>query len=143
MVSCKNSDPTSKPKMEVQTFLTHTMVMFWFMTFYASVFIEQLVIWLNKPIFLLFQTLQYLGRFQSEVTFPISCMWNLTVHGSCWVPSSQGTYRSLFDSLICQSEAFLPQLPLKCFSTFSLVLNIDLLACCSLALDIIITNNLC
>lgn len=67
--------------------------------------------------------------------------WVLLI--SCWVPSSQGTYRSLSDSLICQGEAFLPQLPLKCFSTFSLVLNIDLLACCSLALDIIITNNLC
>lgn len=62
---------------------------------------------------------------------------------SCWVPSSQGTYRSLFNSLICQGEAFLPHRPLKCLSTFSLVLNIGLLAFCSLALDIIITNNLC
>lgn len=38
----------------------------------------------TNPFFSFFQILKILDLFQPKVTFPISYIWNLTIHGSCW-----------------------------------------------------------
>jgi len=46
------------------------MVVVWFIMFSSSVLREQLVIELNKAVFLLFQILKYLDHCQPKVAFP-------------------------------------------------------------------------